>query len=344
MAVPYIPLGISAGVLGLLLWSRTASAATSAGSDKGPEKVPQGGGTIPVDPRMFPPGTAVGIVVVKASDPGLEGRQPGVRINNQPKPRADGATQASPGSTGDEIPSGERVAVLSDEITDTHGRKWRQVRTIKGITGYAAFVDPDGVTQNIIKAPESTPWPGEGGAPRPQQEIPIAGRPAFGTRIGACPPYPYGLGWTPWGAGWAPQVDIVGQAPAPGAQAVCTRECWLYGPMERGRGWTVTQRLPAGTVVRLAPRLPFPIAGPGSNYVLAQAPNGAIGWISLGQLRAQVAAPLPPPVRPRPIGPVRANLPGSAIPFPGGIVGPFRPGAGGTVAFPPNVSNVPVLR
>lgn len=306
MAFPYIPVGISAGVLGLMLWSRTASAATSAaGSDKGPEKRPPGGGPIPVNPGRFPEGSAVGIVVVKPTDPGLQGRQAGVRINNQPKPRADGAGQAAPGTTGDEIPSGERVLVLSGEIADSHGRKWRQVRTLTNVTGYAAFVDPDGVTQNIVKAPESAPWPGEG----PSGEVPIAGRPARfdrSARIGACgpqayPAYPYGLGWAPWGAGWAgtvPQFDIVGQG-AGRRYAQCVRPCPVYEqPGGRGYPWTVTSSIPANATVEIAGAA----GGPGAGYVYIRHGDRA-GWTSAANLRSYAPRtlgkrrlPLPPPV------------------------------------------------
>lgn len=324
MAVPYLPLGISAAVLGgILLWGRGASAAP-ADSDKGGEKKPPGGGPIPVNPGRFPAGTAVGIVIVKPGDPGLQGRQPGLRINNQPKPRADGAGQAAPGSTGDEIPSGERMAVLSEEITDSHGRKWRQVRTLTGVTGYAAFVDPDGVTLNVEKAPESAPWPGEGGGARPQQEIPVAGIPPryharqLAARIGACGPYAYGYpgaGWAPWGAGWAwggglPQVDIVGQAP--GGYAQCVKPCPVYEqPGGRGYPWTITSTIPAGGTVQVLAQA----GGPGANYVYVQHGDRA-GWTSRANLRAfeprprrrvfgryrpggavlQRPGPLPPPV------------------------------------------------
>lgn len=331
MAVPYLPLGISAAVLGgILLWGRTAGA-TPVDSDKGGEKKPQGGGLIPVNPGRFPAGTAVGIVIVKPGDPGLQGRQPGLRINNQPKPRADGAGQAAPGSTGDEIPSGERMAVLSEEITDSHGRKWRQVRTLTGVTGYAAFVDPDGVTLNVEKAPESAPWPGEGGGARPEQEIPIAGLPAAflaariagspspSPRVGACGPvaaYPYayaqpGLGWAPWGAGWAgnvPRLDIIGQAP--GGYAQCIKACPVYEqPGGRGYPWTITSTIPAGGTVQVLAMA----GGPGANYAYVQHGDRA-GWTSRANLRAFNPRP-----RPRVYGRYR----------PGGAVlqrpGPFTP-------------------
>lgn len=357
MAIPYLPLGISAAVLGgILLFAPRSEAAEGPGIGPGPGPNGGGGGgggTIPVDPSRFPPGSAVGIVVVRADDPGLQGRQPGVRINNQPKSRAAGASQAAPGSTGDEIPSGERVLVLGGPIKDAENRTWRQVRTTKGITGYAAFIDPNGTTVNIEKAPESAPWPGG------DNDVAVAGLPGAYARVGACgvpnsvgcpPGGPAAYGWAPWASAWGPgygaiRTDIVGQAaPAltPGGSAVCVRECLLYRPFERGVGWTVASKLPVGTRVTVAPPLPgnVTLRGPGAEYVLVQTAAGW-GWIHRSQLQGAAVATLgrrryPPRLRPVPAGPFRPGLPPVAanLPAQGSPVGPFRPGMGTGVAFP----------
>lgn len=315
MAIPYLPLGISAAVLGgILLFAPRSEAAEEKGIPSGP---PNGGGglgpVIPNTDRRWPAGTPVGIVVVRAGDPLLGGLQPGVKVNQRPMTRASGGgavTGVRPargaGDPADDIASGERIAIRGDAVKNEQGT-WRLIETFTGKQGYVRVIDPNG-TVNIEMALESGPWPGGVDVPN----VPIAGRPspfaayasigAYGVPNSAgCPPgAPAAYGWAPWASAWGPargwgagavRADVVGQMNAasplaPGAPAVCVRECLLYRPFERGGGWTVGARLPVGSRVQIAPRLPLGVnlRGPGAEYVLVQTPQGG-GWIHRNQLQ-----------------------------------------------------------
>lgn len=321
MAVPYLPLGISAAVLaGIILWAPRGEAA----EEKGIPVTPPNGGTpigpvVPNTERRWPAGTPVGIVVVRAGDPLLGGLQPGVKVNVRPRTRATGGGTVNgvrpsrgAGDPTDDIASGERIAIRGPAVVNDQGT-WREIETFTGARGYVRVIDPNG-TVNIQKAPESADWPGGGG------DIPVAGYPAYSAypvvgAVGACPPSGPAYGWAPWGSAWAGdaiRTDIVGQgaptALTPGGAAVCVRECLLYRPFERGTGWTVAARLPVGSRVRVAPPLPFGATarGPSTDYLLVQTPQGW-GWIHRNQLQG---------VRPRAIGRLRPGLPGTALPPP----------------------------
>lgn len=310
MAVPYLPLGISAAVLGgILLFAPRAEASDIGVTPPIGPNPPIG--PIPPDLRRWPPGTAVAIVAVDPNDPGLQGRQPGVRVRSEPTANS---TLVSAG-----IANGERLAVLSGEIADAEGRKWRRIATLGGLEGYAPFVGPDG-RQNMQMAPESAPWPGANEM-RPRPQIPVAGVPGAYAQVGG-PAH----GWAPWGSAWAPsgsQADAIGQLGSyptsltPGGIAVCTGElerdgvyrCRVYGRFASGGpGWTVIARLPAGSRVRVGPTEVRGagadyILGPGADYVLVTAP-GILGWVHRNQLQG---------IRPRAFGRFRPGLPDPAL-------------------------------
>lgn len=293
MARPLIPIGISAAILGgLVLFAPRV--ARAAGTQPNTNPIPNGGGRR----TQFPPGTPIAIVNLTPDDCEAlrkQGLACGVRVRSQPN-RTSSIVDAG-------VPQGQPLAVLSAETTDSEGRKWRQVETLAGLKGYAPFVGPNGIP-NVSKPGNSGEWPGGGGDA-------MAGYPrGYGNRgayVG-CPQDDDMLGWAPWGSAYARVGQGVPSALVPGGRAVCTRECLLYVPFERGVGWTVRQKLPAGTAVRLVPPLPFGVAprGPGADYLLVTTPAG-IGWIHRAQLQG---------VRPRAFGRFRPGLPGPAVPLP----------------------------
>jgi len=301
MAVPYIPLGMTAGI-GALVWLFGRGADEEKGI--GPEVTP-----VPLPPnRVWGPGTPVAVVAVDPSDPGLQGRAPGVRLRSEPTTKGGNATIVNQG-----VPNGQLLAVLSGETTDEQNRKWRRVATLMGQTAFAPFIGPDGRQNMKNDARYPTPWP-TSDIPTPTPVV--AGLPydlmgACGGGVGCGPvtgqwpfpypyPYPYGYGFGyPFGLGaGALRTEIVGACPPPEengvaevvdemgalAQGVCTGPCLIYKRFETGGpGWTVAHTLPAGTVVTVAPAVPGLGRGPGADFVLVQSRFGW-GWTRAANL------------------------------------------------------------
>lgn len=110
------------------------------------------------------------VVAVSPNDPALQGRAPGVRLNDRPLPRSLGAQAVA------DLPNGVVVEVRSAPVFDREGRQWRVVfvprqngavnltaRNVDalngGVSGWAPFVDPDGRTFNFRPVPGAPAWP-----------------------------------------------------------------------------------------------------------------------------------------------------------------------------------------
>lgn len=124
------------------------------------------GGVLLGRPETVVPLRPLAVVAVAPDDPALQGNAPGVRLNDRPLARAQGALPVA------DLPNGVIVAVLSTPAFDREGRQWRFVEVLgthvpniiqyapvprPQWTGWAPFADPSGV-ENMRHVSGSPSW------------------------------------------------------------------------------------------------------------------------------------------------------------------------------------------
>lgn len=260
MPFPFLPVGLGAGVVGLLLLTRTASAAppTKPKLPVGPTPVRPPTPRRPHEPPNPPPGSGCATVAPYCPPGSQPGCANGLLVHSVPN--SDPSTRVGPENTGPNSPHalrGEVVAVIDqnvpDQSTPATSRVWWQIMTPLGNVGYVSGIGTDGRTNFTNVTPPSAPP-----TPVVQTFAGISGvDPRSVGRVGPIPgvgdvaPYSMHHRRDPRYAYLSP-----GRVPAPQITSRCAAPagCWLRpGPNQRGGAI-----LPSGAAVQVLRHLPGP--------------------------------------------------------------------------------------